>query len=298
MDRTSMFEKLGNDVDSKRLINGLPEGFVFEVGKAPLYYESKGELKQLEGKSTVVNLKTGRAYGPVSDKYCPISNAEALGSVGYMKELSLKKYGETARGKQWLIGELPKRTILGDDFTPYIVFRNSFDGSSPVQMAMAPLRIVCQNQISLAMRNSNYSYSLKHTKNAGDQIAEAQKMLNSAHQFLADFEKVAEMFASTKISDYELQKIMDEMFPVEDGMSELQAVRAEARRNAFIEALNEPDLNNFRGTAWSLINAYSDVITHYRPIRTTDTAQENGFISVTFDPRWMMALVSKIQSVK
>ncbi len=294
MQRNAMFEQIGETVDAARLVDGLPEKFVFDVRMEPLHYMDNGELKRLDGKSTVINCVTGRAYGPVSDKYRPIPNLEALGSVGYMKDLSLRKFGETKGGTQWLIGELPHRKILGDTFAPYVVFRNSFNGNSQIQMAMAPLRIVCQNQISMALRTSNYSYSIKHTKNASAQIEEAACMIRNANSFMNDLEKQAETFALTKVSQSELEGIIEQMFPVNENMSELQSSREMARRMAFAEALREPDLANFKGSAWAIINAYSDVITHYQPVRTTETAKENSFLTVTFDPRWMMALVNAI----
>ena len=298
MNREAMFEKIGKDAKGKKLIDGLPEEFVFDVEKVPLLYTGlDGNTKRLDGKSTVINKTTGKAYGPVSDNYCPIANREALGSVGYIKDMTLRKYGEAKNGTQWLIGELPERKILGDEFKPFVVFRNSFSGASMIQMAMAPLRVVCKNQISMAIRTSNYSYSLRHTKNAGEKMEEAHVIMNKAINFMDDLEHQAEYFAKLKVGGKETEAIVDEMFPVNPKESELQQERAIARRAAFIEALRAPDLANFGGTAWGLINAYSDVITHYQPVRTTETVQENRFLTITFDPRWMSAFIKAVQRV-
>lgn len=297
--RATLFDKIGKPINGDtELVKGLPKDFVFNVEKVPLLYTgTTGEIKRLDGKSTVINMETGRAYGPVSDKYCPIPNLEALGSVAYIKDFTLCKFGETKGGTQWLIGKLPEKKILGDEFTPYIVFRNSFNGSAPVQMAMAPLRIVCKNQISLAMRSSNYSYSLKHTKNAGEQIDEAQKIFLKANDFMTDLERMAEGYSKVKLSDVDISRIITDLIPLTENMSDLQRDRAEARRVAFIDAINAQDLANHKGSAWGLINAYSDLITHYQPVRTTETAQENSFLTVTFDPRWMTALVKAVGKV-
>lgn len=298
MRREAMFDRIGKNAAGSKLIDGLPAEFVFEVEKVPLLYKGlDGEIKTLEGKSTVINKSTGKAYGPVSDKYCPIPNKDALGAVAYIEDLTLRKYGESKNGTQWLIGEMPEKKILGDVFKPYIVFRNSFSGASMVEMAMAPLRICCQNQISLAVHSSNYSYSLRHTKNAGEKMEEAQTIIVKATSFMDDLAREAETFALLKVSEQDVEKIIADMFPTHEKMSDLQLERAKARRVAFAEALKAPDLENFKGSAWSLINAYSDVITHYQPVRTTETAQENSFLTITFDPRWMAMLVKSIQRV-
>lgn len=296
--RQNAFVQIGKDVDKSRLVEGLPADFVFPVEKRPIFYKDlEGKEQKIEGKSTIVNMKTGKAYGPVSDKYCAITNEEALGAAAYMDGLTLKKYGETQTGIQWLIGELPERTILGDTFKPHLVFRNSFNGTSRIQMAIMPLRIICQNQITMALRGSNISYDVRHTKNAAERMEEAHRMMITAEQFMLDFEKAAGQLASLKINPFQQNAIIKEMFPISDKMSDLQKERAERRVAAFVKAIEEADNANFKGSAWGLINAYADVITHYEPERKTVTALENKFMAITFDPRWMTMLVNAIDRV-
>lgn len=296
--RTNTFEELGTKIDSNTtLINGLPKDFCFDVEKKPLFFDDgNGNMTRLVGTSTVVNKETGMAYGPVSDKYCPIDNSTALGSVGYMKDLTLKKYGSTESGVQWLIGELPEKNILGDKFVPHLVFRNSFNGSTPIQMAVMPLRIVCQNQITMATKNSNFSFNLRHTVTAGDKIEEGHRLIMNANDFMDDFSKQAEAFAAMKVGERDVTSIINEMFPVEKETSELKQRRLLAKRDDFIRALNEYDNANFKGTAWGLINAYADLMTHYEPERKTETALENKFMNITFDNRWMLGLLMAIRA--
>lgn len=296
--RTTTFNELGTTIDkSTTMIDGLPKDFLFNVEKRPVFYTAtNGELKQLNGTSTIVNVETQEAYGPVSDKYCPIDNATALGSVGYMEGLTLKKFGETKKGVQWLIGELPERKILGDAFTPHLVFRNSFDGSTPIQMAVMPLRIICQNQITMATRESNISFNLRHTQTAMDKIEEGHRLMMNAEHFMTAFEKEAERLATAKVSDNEVYNIINKMFVSNENDSDLKKSRVDARKDEFIRAIQSFDNANFKGTAWGLVNAYADLMTHYEPERKTDTAMENKFMTITFDPRWMSALVNLVSA--
>ena len=297
--RTTTFNELGTEINANtRLIDGLPEDFCFEVEKRPLYYAGQDNmLHQLVGTSTIVNKSNGKAYGPVSDKYCPIDNATALGPVAYIDNLKLLKYGNTESGVQWLIGELPERNILGDAFVPHLVFRNSFNGSTAIQMAVMPLRIICQNQITMAVRNSNISFNLKHTVTAASKIEEGHRLIVGAEGFMREFSKEAERYATIKIDNVALEKVIKEMFPLDKEMTDLKKKRLEAKRDEFINALNSFDNANFKGTAWGLINAYSDLMTHYEPERKTATAMENKFMTITFDPRWMQMMVNAIQRV-
>jgi len=40
---------------------------------------------------------------------------------------------------------------------------------------------------------------------------------------------------------------------------------------------HSPDLQEFMGTAWGVINAVSDMVTHSEPLRKTDSYKENLF---------------------
>ena len=65
----------------------------------------------------------------------------------------------------------------------------------------------------------------------------------------------------------------------------------------FQRAIREDDNANFRGTAWGMINAYSDFLTHPVVQRETKTMAENNFIAVTFDPRPLMAMLSMVNRI-
>ena len=66
---------------------------------------------------------------------------------------------------------------------------------------------------------------------------------------------------------------------------------------AFRKAYEAEDNRAFRGTAWGIINASTDFYTHEAPVRQTATAEENKFVSVTFDPKFMNKVVSLVSAV-
>ena len=296
--RTATWENIGNKITTETIMNGnIPEEMCFTMHKEPLFAinPTTGETTAVHGYSSVINDKTGTAYSPVSDKYQVVDNLEALGAVQYIENFKALKWGETNKGMQYLIGSLPEVNILGDTFTPHLVFRNSFDGSSNIQMAICPLRIVCQNQISWALKEANNSVNLRHTRNVGDKLAEAHRLICSTDHYMRELTKEAEKYASIKLSKSELDKIISELFPMPNDASDIQKARVEAKINQFKNAYNCKDNQNFKGTGWGLINAYTDFISHAEMVRKTATAEENRFLMVTFDPKVMLALTKLIQ---
>ena len=67
-----------------------------------------------------------------------------------------------------------------------------------------------------------------------------------------------------------------------ENMNPFKRNRLETARAAFVRAHNADDNSNFRGTAWGLINAYTDFITHQVPQGKTETRFEGKFVQVTF----------------
>lgn len=295
--RTATWANIGNSVSSNtEMIGNIPAEMCFTVHKEPLFAinPTTDERTKINGFSTVINDSTGVAYGPVSDKYTAVDNLEALGAVQYIEDFKALKWGESSRGMQYLIGSLPNVNILGDEFTPHLVFRNSFDGSSNIQMAICPLRIVCQNQISWALKEANNSVNLRHTRNVGEKLAEAQRLICSTDKYMRELNKEAERYANIKLSKNNIDKIISELFPIPKDASDIQKARAQAKIDQFKKAYKCSDNQNFKGTAWGLINAFSDFASHAEIVRKTETAEENRFMTVTFDPRLFVALTNLI----
>lgn len=298
MERTSTFVNLGNRITSATpMTEGLPTDFAFSVSKKPLgFVDDNGNFNRVNGVSTIVRDDTGRAYGAVSDKYQPVDNATALGSVQYVDGLNLERYGETKGGMQYLIGSLPNIKILGDDFTPFLIYRNSFNGSTPIQVCISPLRIVCQNQITWAFKNAKNTIAIRHTKTAEQKITEAHRILLATTDYLKNLNTMAELLASKAVSKEAQIKIVKGLFPIKEDMSEKQKAQITDEILAFEKAFYANDNGNFRGTAWGLVNAWTDYLTHKEPVRKTATGEENRFVSVSFNTKAMALLMNLINA--
>lgn len=298
MERTTTWENLGTDFvrGATKTINGVPEDMIFDVEKRPMgYLDNQGNFRQVKGTSTVVD-EFGRAYGPVSDNYGIIRNDEALSVIEYIDGFETKKFGSLNNGMQFIIGSLGEMNILGDKFVPYLIFRNSFSGRYPLQMAICPLRIVCQNQLNMAFKEAENAVLIRHTSKAVERIEEAHRIMLSTSDYLKTLNKEAEKYANIKLSTKDINYITSQLFPIKDDMTDRQKNSVNEKLAQFIKARQADDLRNFKGTAWALIQSYSDYLTHSSAQRETKTGAENKFVTVTFDPRAMTMLMNLINA--
>ena len=300
MSRVSTFANLGIDLTGVNKIQLALEkaNLDYMVEGRDLSYEFNGFQVNLPDVMTTVRLTDGHSYGVVSKNYGIVQNVEAFDFVNYIDApIEFVKGGETKNGMVYVICKLEDMDILGDKFTPYVLFRNSFNGSYALQACVCPLRIVCQNQFNISFRDTENTITLKHSKNIADRKREAQIVLANTVNYLHDLKKQAEVWAGQRVSLADVNSIINNLFPIKENMSDRQKEVIINKINAFKTAYNAEDNRAFRGTAWGIINASTDYFTHEEPVRQTATAEENRFVSVTFDPKVMQKVVSLVSAV-
>lgn len=290
-DRTTTWHAIGKDVsECKEMEHVLRvSGLDYSVVKRPLYFgkswDDENPHNELINRFVTVRESDSHPYDVVSDKFEIVQNRDAFDFVNYMgSEVSFEKAGETATGMVYIIAKLPTVDILGDAFTPHVIFRNGFNAKVKITAAICPLRIVCQNQFNFAFKNTENTVTIRHVQNAEQKLQEARETLRMTADYMTELHEMAERYAGVQISEFQLQRFLREAFPMDgiENMNPFKRNRLETARAAFIKAHNADDNSNFRGTAWGLINAYTDFITHQVPQGKTDTRFEGKFVQVTF----------------
>lgn len=218
--------------------------------------------------------------GVVKGQYKVVQNSEAFAFTDAMIDTGLVTYetaGSLAGGKQvWMLAKLPETSILGEAHVPYLLFNNSHDGFGSVRVTMTNTRVVCQNTLNIALNNAPRIWSCAHKGDMENKLHEAQATMRAANTYMKEFEKEAERLAAKKVSPEEVRKIMDILFPVGDESLGLRKINNLIYLKAnFEQALARPDIENFKNTAFGLINAASDFVLHTAPLRKTASYNEN-----------------------
>ena len=170
---------------------------------------------------------------------------------------------------------MPTQKVLDDDVDPYMFFANSHDGTGAIKVGMTPVRIVCNNTLSLALNTAKRSWSTKHIGNMQSKLEEAKLCLQMASVYMTNLDIEADRLANAKLHEEEIEQILDEMFPVNDKTTERKKSNILQFKQNFWKAYGMPDITKFGSSAWRGVNAMSDVITHAAPTRNTATYNEN-----------------------
>lgn len=302
VDRTTTWHAIGKSVEECKDLEGVlaASGLDYTVEKRPVYGRVLGEDKLIPNRFITTRDNDGHMYDIVSDKFEVVQNREAFDFVHYMGEdLRFLKAGETGSGMVYIIGALPQVDILGDAFTPHVIFRNGFTGKIKITAAVCPLRMVCQNQFNFAFKNAENSTTIRHVRNAHDKLEEAREVLKTAADYMQELTAMAEQYAGIRLCSTDLDRLLDRMFPIADpeSMNSFKRHQLEVSRENFKKAYLADDNANFRGTAWGLINAYTDFITHRAAMGKSETKEEGKFMAVTFQPGLMNAILQHMAAI-
>lgn len=246
--------------------------------------------KWIEVPERVANVRSSdkRILGIVSDHYQIMQNEEAFSFIDELLEnqitpIKFEAAGALDNGKRvWMLAHLPSRLILGDAIVPYMVFANSHDGSMAITAAMTPTRVVCQNTLTLALKQADRSWSIKHMGDIKSKQADAAKTLKLAVIYMDMMQDKAEQMQQMKVTKKKLLDVLDIIYPDDPEASNRKRGNVldqkETFLNVYAEALTN-GLAKFRGDAWGLYNAFGDFASHIKPLRQTNTFKESLFSS-------------------
>lgn len=224
----------------------------------------------------------GSILGIVSNRYQIVQNTEAFeftdAIVGETED-GVVKYetaGSLCGGKKiWLLAKMPTQKVLDDEVDPYMFFANSHDGTGAIKVGMTPVRIVCNNTLSLALNTAKRSWSTKHIGDMQSKLEEAKLCLQMASAYMINLDIEADRLANAKLHEEEIEKILDEMFPVDNKTTERKKNNIIQFKQNFWKAYDMPDITKFGESAWRGVNAMSDIVTHAAPQRASATYNEN-----------------------
>lgn len=271
-------------------------GLDWEVVSNPVF-DSNG--KEIVGYKANTRSSDNSVLGIVSNRYKIIQNSKAFDFTDSLIEDESIRYetaGSLRNGKQiWLLAQMPTTKVLGDDVAPYICFTNTHDGSGAIRVCLTPIRVVCNNTLNIALSNASRSWSTRHIGDLEAKLIEARETLELSSRYMEELDKEANVLVEKKMTDSDIEAVLDEIFPVDEENDTARKVRnINEVKDAFYVCYMMPDIAKFRGTAWGAVQAMSDLVTHMAPTRKSDTYKENNWGRIINGHPMLDAMVKQV----
>jgi phage/plasmid-like protein (TIGR03299 family) len=227
----------------------------------------------------VVRADTRHVMGVVGTSWRPVQNREAFAFLdGMVAEGEVQYHTAGALGagnRVWLLAKLPGQIRVAgtDDVSEkYLLLANGHDGTLALRCLFTPVRVVCQNTLSLALRGqkAGAGVTLRHTGDVKSKLSEARRTLGLAEQFYTDLEAKANRLASVAMTSDRCRRYFEAVFPLPDEPEKHQWAVKSAREThdkllGLFERGKGADLRGVRHTLWAAYNAVTEYVDHAKP---------------------------------
>lgn len=251
-------------------------GLGFQVEKMPLNIA----VHNLPVKDYFATVRTDtmEVLGVVGSRYTPVQNKDAFTTFDTLVGEGQAIYhtaGALGKGERiWILAKLPDyiRVNANDIVEKYLLFTNTHDGSSAVTVKLTPIRVVCENTLSVALQGIEQQVRIRHTMHAEEKLKQAHEILGLSNKLFDILSQYYIGMSRKMINAVLLNQYIDKVFPMP--IFTLQNSYVKDVREKIIE-LSEVGIGAemSRGTLWNAYNAVTEYVDHYRLQSKSDTAR-------------------------
>lgn len=259
----------------------------YTVLESPVLYRTgaASEPQPMPDRKVLHRSDTGAALAVVSTKYRPVQPAEIMGFFARLVELGgfqLETAGALSDGKRvWALARVGEtreiRGLPGDAVKPYLLLGTSYDGTMATIAKFTPVRVVCNNTITMALENEAAAgvRVLHREKFDSEKVRQQLGIVANAYEaFMYD----AAALAGRSMGRVECDAFVAELLqPYHQGNTPVRESRAFKRVMALFDgAAIGSDIRGVFGTRWQALNAVTQLVDHERG-RSDNTRLESAW---------------------
>jgi phage/plasmid-like protein (TIGR03299 family) len=239
----------------------------WEVQKQPLYTGPERDVRIKDRyvvcRTDRLDEKEGGQLAVVGKDFTPLQNREAFGFLDPVVGEGGAVYhtaGSLRGGRRiWMLAKLPGYLrVIGDDVAEkFVLLSNGHDGTAAVRIGLTPIRVVCMNTLSIALRGMG-GLSIPHYPDVAKRVSRAHELLGIVNETLGSAETTMQQMARTPINTGRLKNFHEQIDPI-SGDDELARDRAQLRHTRWAELFEAGDGNSLPGVHGTLWAAYNGV---------------------------------------
>ncbi len=267
------WHKLGTKLPANATLDDMLRlGRFYNVAERLIF--AQGIPTPLETNKALVREDTGEVLSVVGMDYRVVQFREmgemvvkAAGEAGAVFHTAGLLGEEGAKG--WLMGELPNPiNVPGDtsEVRKYFLAYCGHDGNTGVTLANIATRVVCNNTLNVALDESGWRFSARHTQGVGvrmqDAVASFRRLVDGYEQF----GQLATQMAKVRMTATQVIDVAEQVFPadIEDGKPTVSDSTA-SRRSKVLELVERGlGMDGIRGTAWGTFQAFTEYADHFQ----------------------------------
>lgn len=239
------------------------------VNKIPAFSNIDGKNVNV-GVSALVRSTDNKVLDVVSNEWNPVQNHEAFQFFSEYCEagdMEMNTAGSLRDGQiVWALAKVKDSFELfkGDQVDSYLLFTNPHKFGQCIDVRFTPIRVVCNNTLTLALKEHSERVVKKNHRTVFDPT-QVKEQLGIATEKLAKYKEMATFLGSKRYTQDKLSEYFKEVFPVLVYNKEKGPQRKELSKSATraLEVINtQPGAEFAQGSWWQAFNAVTYLTDH------------------------------------
>jgi phage/plasmid-like protein (TIGR03299 family) len=244
-------------------------GLDWTVEKVPAFAEIGGVKKNV-GWSALVRSTDQSVLSVVSNDWNAVQNHEAFEffhEYCAAGDMEMHTAGSLRDGQVvWALAKIKESFELfkGDQVDSYLLFTNPHKFGQSIDVRFTPIRVVCNNTLTLSLEQKADRVVKKSHRTAFDP-AQVKEQLGIATDKLAKYKEMAAFLGSKRYTEGSLSEYFNKIFPVlaynkEKGPQRKQLSKSASRALEIIDT--QPGAAFAQGSWWQAFNAVTYLTDH------------------------------------
>jgi phage/plasmid-like protein (TIGR03299 family) len=248
------------------------------VAKVPLYVVGGTRLHEVKDRFALVRedrigLPECQVFGIAGRDYVPLQNTEAFGFFDPIVERGEAMYetaGALGRGERvWVLARMRDdvQAADGDTARRYLLLSNSHNGTSSVQIKFTPVRVVCDNTLTVALGEGGI-VPIRHDRRLAQGLDRAKSLLGIIQDRYADLEKLFRRMVAAKTTEDAVKQYLAKVFPdPADTDDATGKKRTDQSRRCALHLFRHGkghDNKAVAGSVWAAYNGVTEFIDHVK----------------------------------
>lgn len=247
----------------------------FEVQKVPL--ETITNIP-VPDKYATVRMDNDAILGVVGSNYRVVQNRDSFvffdEAVGE-EEAIFETAGALGKGEKiFITARLPAYMSVGDDvIDQYLFLYNSHDGSSEITCAFTPVRIVCNNTLTAALKRNSNKISIRHTSNVIGNLAKASQLMGIVNNLSTQMEEVFNDMRSYYVSDELVKDLIERALAPTDVYLDKEEYSTRFENlvdSVYTYAMEDSTQLDIRNSLWGVYNGVTGYYSNVKTYKTED----------------------------
>ena len=212
--------------------------------------------------------KSDPVLGVVGKDYTPLQNRDAFRFFDPIVGQNAAVYhtaGALGLGERvWILAKLPGHIrVAKDDITEkYLLLSNSHDGKSSVQIKFTPVRVVCQNTLTIAL-SDGLAHRVVHHADVRSKLEQAYHMLGLINSRFDEMEETFQAMSRVRMDTNRLSEYLATVYPEVKEPDKMELVqRDRGWSEYFFDQGRGNRMPGVVGSLWAAFNGVTEWVDH------------------------------------